>query len=81
MGEMAHTEPGSTEPGPGPVPVPLRTGDVDDLVRRATGHPLGLDFLRTGSLDAVSATFRVHAFVVDAARDVLATSGVAAAAR
>ena len=47
------------------------TTDVDDLVRRATEHPLGLDFLKAGSLDAVSATFSVHAFVVDAARDVL----------
>jgi len=57
---------------PGPAPATFQSHDVDDLVRRATEHPLGLDFLRTGSLDAVSATFHVHAFVVDAARDVLA---------
>ncbi len=42
---------------------------VDALLDVATEHELGLDFLLTGSLDAVAATFRVHAFVVDAARD------------
>ncbi|MHC4108462.1 MAG: hypothetical protein ACYSTY_10300 [Planctomycetota bacterium] len=41
--------------------------EVDDLA----GHPLGTDFLANGALDAVAATFGVHAFVVDAAREAL----------
>jgi hypothetical protein len=45
--------------------------EVDDLVRSAAGHPLGTDFLANGALDAVAATFGVHAFVVDAAREAL----------
>lgn len=43
--------------------------EVDALIRRAEGHPLGTDFLREGSLDAVAATFRTHAFTVLGARD------------
>jgi hypothetical protein len=43
--------------------------EVDDLLRRAAEHPLGSDFLLDGALDAVAATFQVHAFVVDAARE------------
>jgi len=46
---------------------------VDDLLRRARAHPLGTGFLTDGSLDSVAAVFQVHAFVVDAARDRLAT--------
>ena len=43
--------------------------DVDSLISRAGQHELGVDFLKTGSLDAVAAMFEVHAFVVDAARE------------
>ncbi len=46
--------------------------EVDELLRRAASHPLGSDFLTNGGLDSVAATFGVHAFVVDAARDALA---------
>ena len=46
---------------------------VDDLLRRAREHPLGTGFLTDGALDSVAAVFQVHAFVVDAARDRLAT--------
>ena len=42
--------------------------EIDDLIRRAERHPLGTAFLREGSLDAVAATFGVHAFTVEAAR-------------
>jgi hypothetical protein len=45
--------------------------EVDTLIRRASDHPLGTRFLTEGALDAVAATFNVHAFVVDAAREVL----------
>ncbi len=45
--------------------------EVDALLRRATAHPLGCEFIKRGSPDAVSATFGVHAFVVDAAREAL----------
>ena len=46
-----------------------RAADVETLISRAQGHPLGLDFLLRGAHDAVAVTFGVHAFVVDAARD------------
>ncbi len=42
--------------------------EVDLLVRRAAAHPLGTGFLVNGAIDAVAATFGVHAFVVDEAR-------------
>ena len=62
MGEMKTAHSGRT------TFVPSHS-EVDDLVRRAMNHPLGKAFLAHGSLDAVAATFSVHAFVVDAARD------------
>ncbi len=45
--------------------------EVDALIDQASNHPLGTRFLTEGALDAVAATFKVHAFVVDAAREVL----------
>ena len=45
--------------------------EVRDLIRRAEAHELGLEFLRTGSQDAVAVMFGVHAFTVDAARELL----------
>jgi hypothetical protein len=45
-----------------------RNGEVRALIEAARQHPLGLDFLETGSLDAVAAMFSVHAFVVEEAR-------------
>ncbi len=45
--------------------------EVDALIQRASNHGLGTRFLIDGALDAVAATFNVHAFVVDAAREVL----------
>ena len=45
--------------------------EIDVLIRRASNHPLGTRFLTDGALDAVAATFNVHAFGVDAAREVL----------
>ena len=42
--------------------------EVDALIERAEGHPLGTAFLQEGSLDAVAATFRTHAFTVLDAR-------------
>ena len=55
--------------------------EVDDLMRRAAQHPLGTAFLADGALDAVAATFRVHAFVVDAARNALRESEARSPAR
>lgn len=43
--------------------------EIDGLIERATSHPMGTAFLLEGSLDAVAATFSVHAFVVDKARE------------
>ena len=48
--------------------------EVQHLLRRAAEHPLGPEFLSRGALDAVSATFGVHAFVVEAARSALAAA-------
>jgi hypothetical protein len=45
--------------------------EIQDLIERANSHNLGIEFLLNGSLDAVAATFGVHAFVIDAARDQL----------
>ena len=45
--------------------------EIQDLIERAKSHDLGIEFLLNGSLDAVAATFGVHAFVIDAARDQL----------
>ncbi len=42
--------------------------EVDLLLRRAAVHPLGTGFLVNGAIDAIAATFGVHAFVVDEAR-------------
>ncbi len=46
--------------------------EVQALLRQAAAHPMGTRYLKEGQLDAVAATFGVHAFVVDAARDALA---------
>jgi hypothetical protein len=61
MGEMADTAHGS-------APFDPSEEVVADLLRRAADHPRGVAFLREGALDAVAATFHVHAFVVEAAR-------------
>ena len=45
--------------------------EIAKLVQQAAKHPLGKKFLVEGSLDSVAATFGVHAFVVDAARESL----------
>ncbi len=45
---------------------------VRDLIARADAHPLGRAFLLEGALDAVAATFAVHAFTVDRAREFIA---------
>ncbi len=52
--------------------------EIKGLLSRASGHPLGTEFLLKGDLDAVAATFGAHAFVVDAARDHLRTAEPAA---
>jgi hypothetical protein len=59
MGESGHHFQSPFRPSP---------EQVTDLIERARAHPLGLDFLRNGSQDAVAALFGVHAFTVDAAR-------------
>jgi len=46
--------------------------EVERLIARAREHPLGLEFLESGALDAVAAIHGAHAFVVDAAREHLA---------
>ena len=47
--------------------------EIQYLIERAKSHDLGIEFLLNGSLDAVAATFGVHAFVIDAARDQLSS--------
>ncbi|MHC5004484.1 MAG: hypothetical protein ACYTJ0_15330 [Planctomycetota bacterium] len=55
--------------------------EITGLIRRAETHPLGTEFLLNGSADAVAATFQVHGFVVDAARDLLRRSAAALGVR
>lgn len=45
--------------------------EIAKLMQQAANHPLGTNFLVEGSLDSVAATFGVHAFVVNAARESL----------
>ena len=47
------------------------SSEIAQLMQQVTAHPLGKNFLIEGSLDSVAATFGVHAFVVDAARESL----------
>ncbi|MDF1700324.1 MAG: hypothetical protein P1V36_04120 [Planctomycetota bacterium] len=54
-----------------PAP-PIQEREIADLIRRADDHELGREFLLHGAQGAVAATFHVHAFLVDAARDQLA---------
>jgi hypothetical protein len=60
---------------PGMVPYVPTTDEVAGLIDRAREHPLGTEFLADGALDAVAATFQVHAFVVEAARRSLGAAG------
>jgi hypothetical protein len=46
--------------------------EVESLLEAARQHPLGERLLVEGPLDAVAALFGVHAFVIDAARELLA---------
>lgn len=41
---------------------------ADVLIEKAGQHALGMDYLQNGALDSVAATFRVHAFTVELAR-------------
>ena len=47
--------------------------EIEKLIASAKKHDLGVDLLVNGPLDAVAATFNVHAFAVDAAREKLQT--------
>lgn len=46
--------------------------EVDALIARARRHPLGLDFLKTGALEAAAIIFEAHVFAVESARRRLA---------
>lgn len=52
-----------------------REVEIADLIARAAEHPLGLDFLTNGALDAVSAVFSAHAFVIEHARASISKNG------
>ena len=56
----------------GPLQFTPTVADMNALVRRAKRHPLGIEFLLTGELGSVAATFHAHAFTVIAARERLA---------
>lgn len=43
--------------------------DADALIKTASQHPLGLDYLKNGALDSIAATFGVHAFTIELARE------------
>ena len=72
MGESVTTPETGRPPGrerERPLTYTPTRQEMDDLINQASDHPLGLQFLLRGSLDAVAATFQVHAFVVEAARE------------
>ena len=54
-----------------PAPYPTDAREVEALIAAATEHPLGIEFLIEGHLEAVAITFQVHVFTVDAARRAL----------
>lgn len=62
------TEPLRYEPG---------QAEIDNLIRAAGRHPLGVDYLINGHLGTVAITFGCHAFTVVAARDRLAARDAA----
>jgi hypothetical protein len=57
-----------------PLPYEPTSAEVEALISAAAQHPLGLEYLRDGSLESVAVMFRAHAFTVVAARDRLARS-------
>jgi len=67
---MSHPAPAKSQTSHAPT-----APEVQELLRRAEQHPLGTDYLRHGLLDSVAATFGVHAFVVDSARERLTGRG------
>ena len=69
MSQDFTTGGGSVSGAPGCEPT---RDEVENLIARAREHPLGLEFLEFGALDAVAAIHGAHAFVVDAAREYLA---------
>ncbi len=65
------------------VPAAYRptAAEIDELLRRASAHPLGRPYLADGALDSVAATFGVHAFAVEAARRKILAEVAAPSAR
>lgn len=55
-------------PQEGLLPYAPTQEEVDELIARARAHPLGIDFLKVGAPEAITAIFGVHAFLVDQAR-------------
>ncbi len=66
-----------------PRPYLATPSEIDRLLSRAADHPRGTSFLVNGALDSVAATFGVHAFVVEGARQRVSqgTDRAAASAR
>ncbi len=54
---------------------------LDSLIAHARAHELGLEFLLEGAPETVAITFGVHAFVVDAARELLSSTRATTDAR
>ncbi len=47
---------------------------LESLIEAARVHEFGLEFLVEGATEVVAITFGVHAFVVDAAKDLLSAT-------
>lgn len=56
-----------------PLERPHVPPELRDLIDRVAAHPHGLGFLNQAYLDSVAVTLGVHPFVVEAAREYLAT--------
>ena len=66
-GSRPAPEAGRAAPAPG-EPFAPTSAEIDALIAEARRHPLGIDFLLGGHLGSVAATFKAHAFTVEAAR-------------
>jgi hypothetical protein len=63
-----------TQPPASPPDAVLAREALESLIEEARAHELGLEFLIEGAPESVAITFGVHAFVVDAAKDLLRTT-------
>ncbi len=60
-----------THPPLHPPDAAIARDALESLIEEARAHEFGLEFFVKGATETVAITFGVHAFVVDAARELL----------